>query len=514
MSDAAISDWLGRYPLTWPDASRAAGSRLSGTIASINEPTLSWWGGVFVDHTTRREFVVGSLTALGAAASEVGTAPAATAHEGLELATFMADITPPIGEPLCGGLLDEPARVIEHPLRARGVVLRDAGGTYVLCALDLCAVCNTAYDQLKRRLAEAAGTTPSRVAVQSLHQHSAGIIDLDAQRLGEREKGFPAVATPTYFEHICKQTAAALAAARTTPKRVTHVGTHWEAVDQLASTRRILQPDGTILPRHSATKDPACRRAPEGTIDGYLRTITFFDDQQPLASLHYYATHPMSYYGHGLVTYDVPGLALARREEQSGEFGVYFTGCAGDITMGKYNDGAHARRPELVDRLHDALARRPRAIPRLPVSPIRWTTTTVRFSPRRDPSFSEAACRQVLADTAAVSEERIKAAMNLAWLERLQAGHAIELSCLALGPIRILHLPGEPFVEYQLSAQRTHPDLFVAVAGYGDCAPWYICTDRAYTDRGGYEQTWSLVDPCEQVLKRAMAGLISGALTG
>ena len=62
-----------------------------------------------MDHTTRREFVVGSLTALGAAASEVGTAPAATAQEGLELATFVADITPPIGEPLCGGL-DKPAR--------------------------------------------------------------------------------------------------------------------------------------------------------------------------------------------------------------------------------------------------------------------------------------------------------------------------------------------------------------------------------------------------------------------
>ena len=379
-----------------------------------------------MNHATRREFVVGSLTALGAAATEVGKAPAATAPDGLELATFVADITPPVGEPLCGGL-DQPARVIEHPLRARGIVLRDAGGTYVLCALDLCGVCNDAYDQLKRRLAEAAGTTPARVAVQSVHQHTAGIIDLDAQRLAEREKGIPAIATPAYFDSVSKQTAAALVAALSTPKRVTHVGTHWEAVDQLASTRRILQPDGTILTRHSATNDAARRRAPEGTIDGYLRTITFFDDRQPLASLHYYATHPMSYYGQGLVTYDVPGLALTRREEQSGAFEIYFTGCAGDMAMGKYNDGAPARRPEFVERLHDALARCPREIPRFPVPPIGWTTTTVRFPPRRDATFSEKRpARYLLAERDGRSRGwRIKAAMNLAWIEsKLQSARS------------------------------------------------------------------------------------------
>ena len=293
-------------------------------------------------------------------------APAATAQEGLELATFVADITPPIGEPLCGGL-DKPVRVIEHPLRREGwcCVMRRTHED--LAPLQSpCAVCNDAYDQLKPTPAEAAGTTPSRVAVQSVHQHTAGIIDLDVQRLAEREREIPAkFATPAYFEHVCKQTAAAIVAARTTPKRVTHVGTRWEAVDQLRSTRPILQADGTILARHGATKDPACRRAPGRRRRWLLpHTITFFNDRQPVASLHYYATHPMSYYGQGLVTYDVPGLALARREEQSGAFEIYFTGCTGDITMGKYNDGAPAHRPELVKHLRDGAGTLSAAIPK------------------------------------------------------------------------------------------------------------------------------------------------------
>jgi len=50
----------------------------------------------------------------------------------------------------------------------------------------------------------------------------------------------------------------------------------------------------------------------------------------------------------------------------------------------------------------------------------------------------------------------------------------------------VLHLPGELFVEYQLNAQKLRPDLFVAMAAYGDYAPGYIGTEISYT-QGGYE---------------------------
>ena len=50
----------------------------------------------------------------------------------------------------------------------------------------------------------------------------------------------------------------------------------------------------------------------------------------------------------------------------------------------------------------------------------------------------------------------------------------------------MLHLPGELFVEYQLAAQKLRPDLFVAMAAYGDYGPGYIGTEVAYP-QGGYE---------------------------
>ena len=60
----------------------------------------------------------------------------------------------------------------------------------------------------------------------------------------------------------------------------------------------------------------------------------------------------------------------------------------------------------------------------------------------------------------------------------------------------MLHLPGELFVEYQLAAQKLRPDLFVAMAAYGDYGPGYIGTEIAYP-QGGYETgpTASLVAP-------------------
>jgi hypothetical protein len=82
--------------------------------------------------------------------------------------------------------------------------------------------------------------------------------------------------------------------------------------------------------------------------------------------------------------------------------------------------------------------------------------------------------------------ERAEAAGELVWLKRCRAGDTIDVACLHLGKARVLHLPGELFVEYQLAAQGARPDLFVAMAAYGDYAPRYIGTEVSYT-QGGYE---------------------------
>ena len=100
----------------------------------------------------------------------------------LQMGTFACDVTPPTGHPLCGGWVKAVVGV-DDPELAKGVVLRDGGGTYVLCAIDWCELRNDAYDLMRAKIAEAAGTSPSRVAVQCVHQHNAPLTDLDAEEL-------------------------------------------------------------------------------------------------------------------------------------------------------------------------------------------------------------------------------------------------------------------------------------------------------------------------------------------
>lgn len=88
-------------------------------------------------------------------------------------------------------------------------------------------------------------------------------------------------------------------------------------------------------------------------------------------------------------------------------------------------------------------------------------------------------------------------------------GKTIPVGCLYLGNERILHLPGELFVEYQLAAKSFNPDLSVHLAAYGDYGPFYIGTARAY-EEGGYEIITSPVTAeAEKPVTAAIEALLS-----
>jgi hypothetical protein len=210
----------------------------------------------------------------------------------------------------------------------------------------------------------------------------------------------------------------------------------------------------------------------------------------------------MSYYGDGRVSADFCGLARQRRQEETKVFQAYFTGCSGNVTAGKYNDGAKENRPVLRDRMAAAMRAAWNATTRYEARPWSWRVEPIRLEPRRERSFGAEASRSLLADAKASKAARGNAALQLGWLRRID--RPIELTCLDLGPAAVLHLPGEPFIEYQLKAQALRPDTFVCVAGYGDGGPGYIPTDRAFLE-GGYEPTVALAAPCEAPLTQAMA---------
>src|SRR4051794_34505540 len=138
------------------------------------------------------------------------------------LATFRCDVTPPAGHPLCGGWI-EPARAVDDPLFALGVILVGAGRPVVLCAVDWTGLRNDAHRLWRQALADATGTAPERVAVHCDHPHNAPFADVGAEKLIEAAHGPPSLDLK-FFDEVVHQVAAAAKAALGDARPFTHVG--------------------------------------------------------------------------------------------------------------------------------------------------------------------------------------------------------------------------------------------------------------------------------------------------
>jgi hypothetical protein len=266
--------------------------------------------------------------------------------------------------------------------------------------------------------------------------------------------------------------------------------------------------DGKVRIRWSSCRDPALRAEPEGNIDPMLKTISFLRGSKPLVRLHYYATHPQSFYGDPRASYDFPGIARQRLETKEGVFQIYFTGCAGDVAMGKYNDRSRRARDELTDRLYAGMEAAAASTRLAAVERLRWQSAPLLLPLRTDAGYRIEENRAKMADAKLSAVERIRAATRVAFAERIRT--PLELSVLQIGDVHLLHLPGECMVEFQLSAQGLRPGDFVTVAAYGDLGPGYICTQRSFSE-GGYEPTASRAGTeSETVLKSAIRRLLAG----
>jgi hypothetical protein len=215
----------------------------------------------------------------------------------------------------------------------------------------------------------------------------------------------------------------------------------------------------------------------------------------------------MSYYGKGHVSSDFCGLARQRRQDDLPSVRqLYFNGCGGNIAAGKYNDGTPANRPVLSNRIYQGMQAAWEAVERKAMLRWSWRSEPISFEPRSEEAFGRATSEVLLADPKAPAAKRGNAAFQLAWLNR--QSRPVPLGCLHLDRAAIVVLPGEPFVEYQLFAQKQRPDLFVCTAGYGDGGPGYLPTREAYAE-GGYEIGVALAAPtCEEKLQAAIKKLL------
>jgi hypothetical protein len=433
--------------------------------------------------------------------------PLHAAEPALRLSTFSADVTVPLGHGMMGGAWL--STKIAGPLSARGVVL--AGENFapvVFVSIDWCEIRNDALMRWKTALAEAAGTRPERVMVCAIHQHDAPVADLEAERILRAHGSVGTVCDLAFHEEAVQRVAAAVRGAQM--RRVTHLGTGQARVEQVASNRRFVTPGGIVsFGRMSRVTDSVARAADEGVIDPWLKTLSFWDGDTPLAALSAYAVHPMSYYGAGEVSADFPGLARAQRDADTpGVLQIYASGCSGNVTAGKYNDGAHATRGVLAGRLADAMRKAWAATVKQPISHVAFRTTPVRLEPHDGPGWTVADLTQKL--SAPKPFQQCLAAMGLSWRRHAETGASIDIPVLDFGNAALLILPGEAYVEYQLFAQQQRPDAFVVTAGYGEGATGYIPTEQHIAEHDTNLSDWWWVAPgAEPRLKDAIRAALA-----
>ncbi len=422
----------------------------------------------------------------------------------LRLSTFDVDATPPIGSMMA---YDPVTNKWDLGLRARGIVLLGAGQPIVLCAVDWLGIANESNEAFRDGLAKAAGTTRERVAVHTLHQHDAPDCDFSAEQILRGAGLDPRQFEGGFQREVLRRLETAVAQSLARAQTVTQIGLGQARVDQVASNRRIFGPNGKVRAvRYTSCPDAGLRAEPEGTIDPMLTMVSFWNGERPLAVLTYYATHPQSYYRTGIPNPDFPGVArFFRQLAIPAALHVHFNGAGGNIGAGKYNDGSPENRLVLAKRVAEAMRRAWESTKREPITPaeVGWRIERVALPPAKQLS-----AEKLEAQMKAHEPEFLlhSGASRLAWVRRCDSGHQIELACLRLGRARVLHFPGELFVEYQLAAKAERPDLFVTMAAYGDYGPWYIGTAVAY-EEGGYETSPSSSNVAPEVESVLLGGM-------
>ena len=425
---------------------------------------------------------------------------------GLKIVTFQVDVTPPIGDPLAY----VPNEKVDSPIYVSGVILDDGKTRAVWVTNDYIYICGESYVMWTEMIAKQAGTTTENVFLHSVHQHDS-IRWAPEYNPKEGEDG-PLVVSLEYCEKSLSDVSDAIAKAVAGPwHSVGRLLTSETRVGGLAANRRLVDENGQFAHTRFSGKNPQALQAwPVGKIDPLLRTVCFENTEgERVVAMHFYATHPMAAYMRNMVSSDVPGRALRHVQENddSVALNIYFTGCGGDITFGKYNLTGDAQAiDQLGMRLGEGILRNLQLLEEQPIGPL--VVKRVAF---------EVPFNQTLQSASMYTGEHSQERRYLQ--ETIDLWRQSTVARMSIGPtVHFLSFTlSEVFVDYQLYAQSLIPEHFLATAAFGNGVYWYIPTRAAFEENGGYETSdrACLVTPdIDEVLRKAIRSCFDEVIKG
>lgn len=362
--------------------------------------------------------------------------------------TSVTDITPPLEVGLLTSSvhgLYEPFQSVRLPLKARVLVLGTEQDLVAVVSLDLLALNDTAaggWQQFKKGLSDI--IPPDRIIITCTHTHNGPeSVALSGLYLTPVYKQWLATVQQQVKRAILE---AALAA------RPCHASVAVATLEGYSMQRRIPTPEGVMM--SDALQPIAPELLNREPVDRRVHTVRFEDpDGDAIATLVHAVCHPVHEMCLPHISAEFPGeMCLAL--EASGKHGMplFLNGAAGDINPPTVSAGpAYAQQH---GKALAALTGRERGVPC--AGAFRCIHSEIQLPVRPEAGVTKAA-------------------------EALARFNAI-----AIGPLALVFIPGEPFTETAFAIERDSPFEHTIITAYAENTIGYVPTEAAF-EEGGYE---------------------------
>ena len=364
---------------------------------------------------------------------------------------------------------------IHDPLFAHVLAIRDDRRACLLVSLDVVAVPSERADETKAVLARISDIDPAAILIAATHIHNG------PETLNEEND--PRIRVWDDMQQVVTE------AAKEALRHLTHTRVFWARRDLPIATNRYQHRLGQT----------------ENTTDPQLDVLIFeAPTGKHLGVLYHYAAHPTCAMAvEQRVSGDYSGLADRIIEQRTDGFSMFFNGACGNINLEVGNrsfERAQKRADEMAGGVIGVLAGQRVRIE----ASLAWANRVVQVGIKRDmgnldipPDLEEQKAvlermrasewKAVITDPKRQQDafQRYQVYRQALWRVLLRKRYAdrpteaLPLQCLRIGPVILVAVPGELFIEHQLRLQARFPERRVMIFGYANGFCGYIPTAEA-----------------------------------
>jgi hypothetical protein len=414
----------------------------------------------------------------------------------LRMAIRKIDITPSLGVRLGGyGQAERPGEAVHDPLAATAMVLMQEERLAAHVTLDVCIMQTEDVERTRHAAARSSGIPAERINIGVSHTHSAPQT-FSMPGWGEKDEG--------YLHDLIQKVATVVAEARgaCVPVRVGYATLPTE----VGVNRRWV----------GSGHEPSFGANEGGPYDATMTVARFESESGPVGALIHCSAHCTAMGNNRLISRDWAGVMVDRVESQINVPVLFINGAFGDagprtnaltpqgVFKAGGGDGIHSVNECGYRAAGDGL-RAYQSIKHFEDSPVlRILSGTIQIPLAPLPALE--AARAKLAEYAPQKEEWGAGMCNYDYWRRVIAAHDLPAKAhldfpqtvIALGPMALVPMPGEPFSSTSLRIRALSPFQHTLVCGGTNGCLSYLpdCEARA---RGGYE-AWVGISVLTQLL--------------